>query len=221
MQALPNTQDSDFFILSNSDVDLDLAAISAGLDRWRTSDDAATTGIIAPRLIAEPGTAITQPHYWVKPRALKYRVLSWIFAWYPLAVIHRWLGDLKASRGQQVPPGSTTQDSGRRLFAPHGAFMIFTRGYLRSSDCFAYSQFLFLEEIYVGLQAEASRLDCVYVPEITYGHQRHGSMGSVQSRTVVRYLAASHRWAAAALSSREHLAVPGQPRSATSNGAER
>lgn len=199
-RVFPELYNYDFVAISNTDVRFQLTDTIETLRRCAAGYR--NVGAIAPRLTNRDGTPKAQRHYVGKPAPERYARLARISSHYYLAAAHRLGSDLKraiASRNVRGCP--------RRIFAPHGAFMILTREYLAKTRGFDYPCFLFNEEIFVGLECEAAGLSCVYESMITYSHENHGSMGSFPSRVLISHLRDAHEFVAPLLGS-EHDQAP-------------
>jgi GT2 family glycosyltransferase len=187
MQQCPELRTFDFVAISNTDLSYDASSVLAVLQRDRA--DLSNVGAIAPRLVKSNGDATRQLHYVSKPTRRKFSFLVKVFSSYPVSIFYRLLGDLKRFMVSRTMPA----DIPRYIFAPHGALMIVTQEYLKKTSGFKHPAFLFCEEITIGVQCEQAKLLCVYVPDITYSHRNHGSMGWLPSKKVVGYLHEAHK----------------------------
>lgn len=198
--AVPALRSSRFVAVCNTDILFSFNDAAVALRELREVAEAgslAPMGLIVPRLVDLQGAPVRQLHYSRPPSPPKYRALSRIYSVYPLAVVHRLASDFKRRLNARGEGSATTTDSA--YWAPHGAMMVFSSEYFSATDGFKYPEFLFCEEIYVGLQNQRAGLRVQFCPRLTYSHSNHGSMGAVQSRRVLGYLRDSHRWAATAL----------------------
>jgi hypothetical protein len=81
--------------------------------------------------------------------------------------------------------------------------IVFLRQYFQSPDAFSFPQFLFCEEVFIGLNAQSHGLRCLELPGLSYAHANHGVIGSIPSRSAIKCLQRSHAWAAKALAEAE------------------
>ena len=61
------------------------------------------------------------------------------------------------------------------MYAPHGAFIIFTNNYLRSIAKINYPRFLFGEEVFVAEESRLNSLKITYEPNLIIYDNEHGS----------------------------------------------
>lgn len=182
---------ADFLCLCNSDIDLDLSGFADGLRAFEGDDG---VGLIAPTLVNQSGHVVEQRHYAVPPRRMKLKVLSFIYSIYPLAVVHRVASDLL--RHLRCARPKSRRVNGPNIFAPHGALIVVTSAYMRSTPGFSMPVFLFCEEFFMGYYCREAGLSCVVATTLQYSHLGHESMGSIPSPTISSHLAVSHRRAA-------------------------
>jgi GT2 family glycosyltransferase len=74
------------------------------------------------------------------------------------------------------------------IYAPHGAFMLFSRLYVERGGDFRHPAFLFCEEIFVAETARALELKVVYDPSLRITSVDHVSTGTFRSRKMVGYM---------------------------------
>lgn len=186
MTLFPELYDYEYVAISNTDVSFSAAQVLHTLSALAPSHSG--VGAIAPRLTHHDGRPKAQLHYIEKPARAQYARLARIFSNYYLGFLHRIAGDLKRALRASRDEGSAP----RRLFAPHGAFMIMSRAYFAKTGGFAHVSFLFNEEIYVGRECEKAGLACVFEPNITYSHRNHGVVGLIPSRRLISYICEAH-----------------------------
>ena len=71
------------------------------------------------------------------------------------------------------------------IYAPHGAFIIFTQLYFESGASIDFGLNLFGEEIFVAEECRKNNLNVYYEPQISVLHAEHVSTGAVSSKFVV------------------------------------
>lgn len=195
LRTIPSAREAQFLCVANTDLVFDVESFARTLSQPERYDDA--VGLIAPRLVGADGSPRRQLHYRHEPDPLQLRRIARIYSSYHLAVAYRLLADVKRRlirRRRHAPLDE-------RLFAPHGALMVFTRRFVMAVSELEMPTFLFCEEYFVGRQGQDLGLTCVFDPELTYTHDHHGSMGQIPSRHLVEYMRESHVAAAARLSS--------------------
>jgi GT2 family glycosyltransferase len=186
LRNYPELFNFDYVAISNTDLHYNAVDIFNFLSKFYEKQ--ADVGVIAPQLVKNNGKPLKQLHYTECPTREKYEYLSKIYSNYPIAVLHRIAGDLKRFVGS----GRGKINIPRKIFAPHGAFMIFTNAYLFKTKCFLHPTFLFCEEIFVGIECKKAGLSVIYEPKVTYSHVNHGSIGIIPSRQITQYLSQSH-----------------------------
>lgn len=180
--------DADWTVVSNVDINFDAAQVHATLDQY----DTATVGIIAPAIISEPAMEELNPFMRTRPSVMRMRAYKIIFGKYAGYAAYSWLSGLVRRRARSARPRGTLRDE--FIYAPHGAFMIFSREYFRRGGNLDHRPFLFGEEITVAEQARALSLPVLYCPRIRLKHEQHASMSKLPTRVHHRFVsaAASH-----------------------------
>lgn len=184
---IPDFAAYDFFAISNVDLTYSIVSVANALQK-RLETQNENVGMYAPCLVDGNGSPTRQLHYFKKPDRKKYEQLANIYSRYNIALLHRFMADIKRKFASSAPQGNLIG----RIFAPHGALMIFTKSYLSLGTGFDHPVFLFCEEIFAGMKCERANLYCELAPEIAYQHENHGSMGKVASRQIVGYLRDAH-----------------------------
>jgi len=74
------------------------------------------------------------------------------------------------------------------IYAPHGAFIIFTKEYFVRGGSFKHFSFLFGEEIFVAETASKLNLKVLYNPELIISDFEHASTGIFYKPIICRYM---------------------------------
>ncbi len=149
--------------------------------------DPRSAGVIAPR-IRVSGTNLDQnPFMRRRPNWLRWASLRFIYSNYWLAAFWHWLSRQKqALRSHWSARRSKTASipNGRRefIYAPHGAFFIFSRRYFEAGGYLDGNVFLYGEEISVAEICRSLGLPVIYEPALCVVHNEHRSTGHVISR---------------------------------------
>ena len=149
--------------------------------------DPESAGVIAPR-IRVSGTNLDQnPFMRRRPNWLRWASLRFIYSNYGLAAFWHWLSRQKqAVRSHWSARRSKTASirNGRRefIYAPHGAFFIFSRRYFEAGGYLDGNLFLYGEEISVAEICRSLGLPVIYEPSLCVVHNEHRSTGHVISR---------------------------------------
>jgi GT2 family glycosyltransferase len=168
----------DFFIISNVDI---LIQDHSFLNKL-FSLNLQNTGIIAPAIIST-AQGINQNPY-MKNR-FKKRLLFYYYVIRQhviLTTIHEKISDfIKKKMSSEVkyldPPSS--------IYAPHGAFIIFTNLYFLKNASIDFGLNLFGEELFVAEECFKNNIKVYYEPSLIVLHAEHISTGSVSSRFIV------------------------------------
>lgn len=168
----------DWVIVSNSDIEIHQK------DFWRQllhfPLNIVPIGVIAPAILSLLGNEDQNPFYVQRPSARTMRFYRFVFSHTGLAWIYSYLSLLKslfrkwlAKKTVAVAlPGTAT-----RIYAPHGAFIAFSRMYFERGCDFRHGAFLFNEEFTVAENCRAQGLHVLYAPALSVQHAEHGTMG--------------------------------------------
>lgn len=152
--------------------------------------DPAAVGVLAPR-ITVPSQGLEQnPFMTERPGRWRRFTMRLYSAAYPLGVTWDWLSRCKRALLSRVPSWTSgRQDAGgrRRIYAAHGAFMIFSRRFFEAGGVLDDGSFLFGEEIAVGETCRLLGLPVIYDPSLSVLHNEHQSVGKGMSRLMYGY----------------------------------
>lgn len=178
---------ADWLVVSNPDIRLPDAGFLRALAGW----DGAPARVLAPAIIDPDGRDQNPLMATVPSRALT--AARTVAAMTPeLTVLAEAAGRVArlAGRGVGPTPGGRPQ----RIFAPHGALMCFSAGYLRAGLTFHHELFLYGEEVAVAVRCAAAQVPVVWVPELEAHHSRHATTGSGASRSVAAHRRRGALW---------------------------
>ena len=170
-----------------------------------------TVGVIAPRIQTVPSRIEQNPFMRNRPGWLRWTSLRLIYSNYGSAAIWHWLArQKKALRSLlklRVGSLSLNGASGRqRIYAPHGAFFIFSRRYFEAGGYLDGNLFLYGEEISVAEICKSLRLPIIYEPSLCVFHNEHQSTG----RRITRFTYECQKKALRYITSR-YLSGSGSP----------
>jgi len=144
-------------------------------------------GVLAPRIQTVPGAVDQNPFMAKRPGWLRWLWLRLIYSTYGTMAIWNWLSNKK--KRMDAPAASDNQSNivnGRRkcmqIYAPHGAFLIFSRRYFDAGGYLDDQLFLYFEEIAVAEICRSLRLPIVYDPSLNVLHAEHQSTGDRVTR---------------------------------------
>lgn len=170
--------DFEYFIISNVDILFNDFSILCKL----LSLELKNVGIIAPSVVST-AKGVDQNPYMTKR-------IKWILFYYYLLIrqnvffttVHEKLTDyLRSKKANKF----TNKPLATEIYAPHGAFIIFTQLYFKSQCSIDFGLNLFGEEIFVAEECRRKNLIVCYRPEISVLHTEHVSTGAVPSRFIV------------------------------------
>lgn len=172
----------DYLIVSNVDITLDESFFRV-LSRINLPD---AVGIVAPSILTGENGADNNPFMSHRPSRGRMRFYKWLYRWTFLFAVYQRISRRRKRRARRaVKVGRERSDE--RIYAPHGAFMIFTREYFRSGGDFSFPCFLFNEEIYFAEKARQKQLAVVYAPELVVRHEEHQSTDRQSFDTTIRF----------------------------------
>jgi GT2 family glycosyltransferase len=168
----------DWLIVCNHDVLIGDSDFVAKL----FAQDPMAVGVIAPRIQVLPSRVDQNPFMINRPGWLRWAQLRLINSFYGAATVWDWLFRQKlaaktswlALRGKSA----SISNGGRQpIYAPHGAFMIFSRRYFEAGGYLDGNLFLYGEEISVAEICRSLGLAVIYEPSLCVVHNEHASTG--------------------------------------------
>lgn len=147
-------------------------------------------GVVAPRILSSRTHRDQNPFFTKRPSVFRLNLLRLIFR---IPILY-WLLELRASvkntiRGWLLTRGARTAADPVKIYAPHGAFILFSREYFRRGGSLLFGAFLFTEEIFVAETCRRLGLDVTYLPRLEVLHEEHIATG--KSGGVRRFKAAA------------------------------
>lgn len=148
------------------------------------SQDPMAAGIIAPRIQVLPGRSDQNPFMQHRPGWLRWAQLRLISSFYGGATVWDWLSRQKqAAKASWFARRSSISNRGRQsIYAPHGAFIIFSRRYFEAGGYLDGNLFLYGEELSVAEACRSLGLAVVFEPSLCVVHNEHTSTGKRISR---------------------------------------
>ena len=127
-------------------------------------------------------------------------LLNSVFSRPNLQSVYCRLAEIKAKIYAAMPGGLTRRRSGkspRKIYAPHGACMIFHRRYFECGGALQYGAFLFGEEVAIAERVKRLGGTVVYEPDFRIIHNEHATTGHCAMRAeflaeAMAYLAAEY-----------------------------
>jgi GT2 family glycosyltransferase len=158
-------------------------------------------GAVAPRIASALTGRNQNPFMGSRPSAMRMHLYKWLYrSWLGLnahelasAVFHR----LRSAVAQITPTKlSPSRDVSRKIYAPHGSFVVLSKEYFRAGGSLDFPCFLFGEEIYLAESLRQLGLDVIYEPSLEVVHQEHKSTKLLKSRKLARFVASSAAYCA-------------------------
>ena len=176
----------DWIIVSNADIRLQQPGFFS-----RIADGMAGIGaVIAPRIVSTRTGLDQNPFLRKRPSALRMNLHRLI----PRVPLLFWLMRTQCAvrravrsrlRGKHAPPATASS----YIYAPHGAFIIFSKEYFRRGGSLNAGAFLFAEEIFVAETCRRLGFGVAYSPTLEVLHDEHVS--TKVNPAIRRYLAES------------------------------
>lgn len=183
---------ADCIVLTNTDIEFAsndfFSNLSMTLSRMPSD-----CGVVAPSIISTRTNKNQNPMYINKPSKIKFEILSFVFSYYLLAILHRLLSVVKG----KIVSVKTEQATGsveNKIYAAHGACMIFRNVYFSRGGSLKFPEFLFCEEIFVAEECVKNDLSIMYCPEVVVMHKEHATTHLIPSRLITSYLKRSHQY---------------------------
>jgi GT2 family glycosyltransferase len=150
--------------------------------------DPSGIGVIAPRIQSLPLGLEQNPFMRSRPNWARRALIRFVASHYPLAALWNWLSKQKNKARSQFanpkPEHSETADPVLDpIYAPHGAFMIFSRRYFESGGFLDSNLFLYGEEISVAEICVSLGLSVIFDPRLVVLHNEHFSTGRQFTRS--------------------------------------
>lgn len=145
------------------------------------SRDSCAVGIIAPRIQVLADGADQNPFMRRRPGRLRWASLRLIYSNYAFTAIWHSLSRLKRLCNNLLKRvfcyDGVRQELREEIYAPHGAFMIFSKRFFDAGGYLDDRLFLYWEEISVSEICRSLRLPVVYEPTLRILHKEHQSVG--------------------------------------------
>jgi GT2 family glycosyltransferase len=186
----------DWIIVSNTDLLIDSATLFEQFDFYQGEQ---RVGVIAPAIISSSTGADQNPFFVRRPSAFRMHAIKWALKTRPTTLaltvafrVKRWI---KCHRWVLKPETVFASESGaRRIYAPHGSFIAFSKEYFDRGGTLLHVPFLYGEEIMVAEAAQKLGLDVVFDPRFRIKHMEHSTTS--KSSLVHHYQAESAEYCA-------------------------
>lgn len=188
--VLAGDQTPEWVVISNVDLVFNPMQLVSAL---RELEQDTTIGVVAPRIMLEKYPVDLNPFMTRRPNDLRMRFQRSVFQWYWLYVIYSTIAELRKHIVHRFGRRQGKPQASGRVYAPHGAIMVFHRRFFSNGGSLSDASFLFGEEIFVAEECRRLGLAVVYRPEIAVTHISGASMSLVKSRQIHYYERAATR----------------------------
>ena len=188
-----------WLIISNTDIRIKSERFLSCLKHYERSTNC--PAVIAPAIISSLSNRDQNPYMEQRPSRFRMHFYKWFFSTRWTCALYQALGQLKKRR-LYAPIRRTTLTSfaddslRRKIYGPHGAFMIFHESYFAKGGTFRHGAFLYGEEITVSETLRQQALECVYEPGIEVHHTEHASTSLVPRPLILGCLKEASRFCA-------------------------
>lgn len=165
----------DYVILSNTDIHFEQKDFFTQLSRKEYHDE---IGCIAPSVFSTKIQGYQNPHYRERVSREHFERLSRVFSRPALGRLYLGLSGLKGKMRRKA----AQRPSSCYVYSPNGAFMIFTRAFIRIITGYEYGVRLYSEESCIGELLRLNGMKCYYDDSIEVMHQESTVTGKVDYR---------------------------------------
>lgn len=166
--------DFDYFIISNVDILVNDTAFLTKLYGLAVEQ----TGMIAPSVFSLLKEGDQNPYLLKRFRKSYFYYYRIIYQHILFTMLHeKVVTSLRQSKPKTEKPKK--QAERQRIFAAHGAFMIFLKAFFENGNSIDFGNHLYAEEIFVAEQCRRNGLAVMYEPSIQVIHSEHISTGTL------------------------------------------
>ena len=190
---------SHWVIVCNTDITINDPFFLSKLVSLYSGDSAA---VIAPSVVSNVSRQDSNPFMRFRPSRARMHFYQFMFRHYPISSAYHAAALLKARlskvyldalpwsgrAGNSTNRNVITNFQPERIYAPHGAFMIFSRTYFELGGTLEHGAFLCGEEMFVAETARRLQLPVIYDPRLAVLHLEHASLQRYTSRVLLSFL---------------------------------
>lgn len=191
-----NSEIPNYVIISNVDIQFQDNQFMSKLLLIKAQQSA---GVIAPAVHSSLSGVDTNPFMLKRPSRFRMQMYKYIFSNDITCQLYQIAGLVK-SKMKKLFRVSTAEASrslaGQKIYAGHGAFLIFTKKYFQAGLDFYHGAFLYGEEITTAEKCLQKKLDIIYVPSLAVIHREHASTGLIYSKRTLGFIRESSRYLA-------------------------
>ena len=175
----------DWVVISNDDVEFEDSQFLQRLFQ----KDPMSAAVIAPSIISSLTTHDANPSIRRRPSRLRmWRYRLWLSNYYAMW-FKQWLSPYvrRARFGLSNRTPAPAKSVSSQIYAPHGAFMIFSRKFFEAGGFIDDGSFLYAEEFCVAEMCRQLRLPVIHDPELRVRHAESQTLGRMLSRRVYQH----------------------------------
>lgn len=152
-------------------------------------------GVIAPSVFSSHRKKDLNPKIMNRPTRWRMKLYTKIFSKPNVFVVYEKIAQYKYKILHALNRIGTDVENraknGMRIYAPHGAIIIFTKEYFQRGGNFDYPMFLFGEEVFVAEIVRCLNLQVLYQPSLVVYDDEHVATGKMNRKTISRFYAVS------------------------------
>jgi GT2 family glycosyltransferase len=175
----------EWVIVCNNDIEFDDSCFLLRLFQR----DPTAAGVIAPSIVSGLTGHDANPSIRQRPSQFKMMRYRWWLSNYYAMWLKQWLSPYvrrgRYTFSRRVPRAGEGLSS--RIYAPHGAFLVFSRKFFEAGGFIDDGFFLYAEEFSVAEMCRQLRLPVIHDPELRVWHSEGQSTGRMLSRSVHRH----------------------------------
>ncbi|QTA83253.1 Glycosyltransferase II domain-containing protein [Desulfonema limicola] len=171
----------EWIIISNTDISFENTDFILNLLAMYPKEIEA---IIAPSIISAKSGMDQNPYMTKRPNKIRMLFRKFIFMYRYTSFIYTYLYTTKLKILSKIERKNSKATS-KRIYAPHGSFIIFNKMYFESGGSLNYEPFLFGEEVFIAETARSLGLHVKYEPLLSVLHQEHATTG--KKNIMIRY----------------------------------
>lgn len=169
----------DWVVVSNADIHIPDSGFFDSLARFHGTD---SPGLVAPSILSLASRRDQNPNMRWRPSRARIWSYRFVFRFYLTDAAYQF-GSIAKGRLRRPSSPIPRTGSPARIYAAHGAFMIFNRSYFDAGGSLRYEMFLYGEEVFVAEAARSLGLEVLYDPRLAVVHREHSETGVINRKS--------------------------------------
>jgi len=160
-------------------------------------------GVLAPSILARELGVDQNPYMVHRPSWARIHFYKWAFRFYLTCMVYHLLALARVRVNRLLKGGVRLRATARaapaaprKIYAPHGSFVLFHRSYFTAGGSIEYGAHLYGEELFVAESARRLGLKVIYDPRLQVLHRRHSTTQALPDRNMASYLRESSAYVA-------------------------